>query len=117
MAEYKLNMVDEDEELSDGAASEERYTLSEFLEEIETEIESSFSDSRWVAAEISSVTNNWPGGHCYMELVQTEEGGDKVIAKARATIWREKNRLLTPLFRETAGGDLRGGIKILVKVK
>src|SRR5574344_346842 len=117
MAEYKLNMIDEDEDLMNAAAAEERYTLSEFLEEIETDVENSFSDARWITAEISSITNNFPGGHCYLELVETETGGDKIIAKARANICREKNRMLTPFFRETAGGDLRGGIKILVKVK
>jgi exodeoxyribonuclease VII large subunit len=117
MTEYKLNMMDEDEDLMDGAAAEERYTLSEFLEEIEADLESSFSDARWITAEISSITNNFPGGHCYMELVETETEGDKVIAKARATIWREKNRMLTPFFRETAGGDLKQGMKVLIKAK
>jgi exodeoxyribonuclease VII large subunit len=52
-----------------------------------------------------------------MELVETETEGDKVIAKARATIWREKNRMLTPFFRETAGGDLKQGMKVLIKAK
>src|SRR5574344_452051 len=117
MTEYKLNMMDEDEDLMDGAAAEERYTLSEFLEEIEADVENSFPDARWVTAEISSITNNFPGGHCYLELVETETGGDKIIAKARATIWREKNRMLTPFFRETAGGDLRRGMKVLIKAR
>lgn len=117
MAEYKLNMVDGDEDPNGGAAVAERYTLSEFLEEIEADIEGSFPETRWVMAEVSGVSNNWPGGHCYLELVETEEGGDKVIAKARATIWRDRNRILTPFFKESAGGDLRCGIKILIKVK
>ena len=115
MTEYKLNMTDEDGDLMNEAAAEERYTLSEFLEEIEADVENSFSDARWITAEISSITNNFPGGHCYLELVETETGGDKIIAKARATIWREKNRMLTPFFRETAGGDLRSGMKVLIK--
>lgn len=108
-------MVDEEEGLEESALKKVRCTLSEFLNEVEAEVENSFPDARWVTAEISSITNNWPGGHCYMELIETEEGADRIVAKARATIWRDRNRILTPYFKDSAGGDLTEGLKVLVK--
>lgn len=95
---------------------EKRYSLSEFLEEVKDAIESSLPESRWVAAEISGIQNNWPGSHCYLELIESESGSAKSAAKARAIIWGRRNMVITPYFEKITGSPLAKGMKILVNV-
>jgi exodeoxyribonuclease VII large subunit len=69
----------------------------------------------WVAAEISELKVNY-SGHCYLELV--EKGGDNAVpkAKANAVMWRNHHTMIASYFRSATGGELRAGIKVLVKV-
>ena len=53
-------------------------------------------------------------GHCYLDLVEKDEKSDKVLARARATIWASTYRMLKPYFETTTGYELSSGIKILV---
>ncbi len=100
----------------DPMGGETHLSLSEYLSEIKSVIEGDLPDAVWVVAEIAGVSNSWPRGHCYLELVETDASGRK-FASVRATIWRGVNNALTPIFREATGGDLRVGIKVLVKVR
>lgn len=58
------------------------YTLQRDLKEGLGDL---FPDSIWVKAEIAQISVK-SGGHCYLELVQSEAG--TVIAKVRAVIWK-----------------------------
>ncbi len=95
----------------------EKYTLFELLNRVKDLVADSFSEGVWVVGEIASIRNNWPNGHCYLELHQTEERTSKVIAKANAHIWRSRNYVITQMFREHTGGDLSVGMKVLLYVK
>jgi exodeoxyribonuclease VII large subunit len=53
-------------------------------------------------------------GHCYLDLIEKEERSDKVLARARATIWASTYRMLRPYFETSTGYELTSGIKILV---
>ena len=62
------------------------YTLQRDLKEGLGDL---FPDSIWVKAEIAQISVK-SGGHCYLELVQSEAG--TVIAKVRAVIWKGRVR-------------------------
>lgn len=91
----------------------DKLTLLELNSLIRQEIKSSFPASYWVIAEISEIKIN-PRGHCYLDLVEKDELEDRIIAKARGTIWVRKFRMLEPYFEATTGKKLTAGLKILV---
>lgn len=78
-------------------------------------LERSLFDEYWVQAELSDVRTNTTG-HCYLEFVQKEPGGNNLIAKARGMIWNYVFRLLKPYFEESTGQLFTSGIKVQVKV-
>ena len=86
------------------------YTLQRDLKEGLGDL---FPDSIWVKAEIAQISVK-SGGHCYLELVQSEAG--TVIAKVRAVIWKGLYTLLAAKFRAATGGDLSAGLEILARV-
>ncbi len=77
-------------------------------------LEEMFPQRLWVRAEVASVSAKL-GGHCYLELSQTED--ERVVAKSRAVIWASKWRVLKPFFESVTGESLRPGIEILVQVQ
>ncbi|MFP4525493.1 MAG: exodeoxyribonuclease VII large subunit [Bacteroidales bacterium] len=93
----------------------DKLTLLELNSLIRQEIKNSFPASYWVIAEISEIKVN-PRGHCYLDLVEKDELEDRIIAKARGTIWVRKFRMLEPYFESTTGKKLTTGLKILVNV-
>ena len=58
-------------------------------------LEDMFPQRLWVRAEVASVSAKF-GGHCYLELSQTEDG--RVVARARAVVWASKWRVLKPFL-------------------
>lgn len=89
-------------------------SLSELNFQIKKTIEEQLDASYWVVAEIAQVQVN-SSGHCYLELVQKEE--DKVVAKARATIWAYSYRNISAWFEKIAGSNLQSGMRILANAK
>ncbi len=77
-------------------------------------LEEMFPRRLWVRAEVASVSAKL-GGHCYLELSQTEDG--RVVAKARAVVWASKWRVLKPYFESVTGESLRQGLEILVQAQ
>lgn len=88
-------------------------SLSELNLHIKQTLEKQLSASYWVVAEIAQLQVN-QSGHCYLELVQKEEG--KVVAKARATIWSYTYRNISAWFLRITGRDLEAGMRILANV-
>ena len=68
----------------------------------------------WLRAEISSIKAR-NGGHCYMELSQSDDSG--LIAKANAVIWSSKYRFIAPYFESVTGSPLMEGMVILAEVQ
>jgi exodeoxyribonuclease VII large subunit len=87
--------------------------LSDLQEEIREVLQSSFDRPRWISCEIMDITQNY-SGHCYLDLIEKDEKSDKVLARARATIWASSYRMLKPYFETSTGYELTSGIKILV---
>lgn len=88
--------------------------LLELQEQMREGIESFFPEKLWVSAEVASVQVK-ANGHCYMDLCQSEDG--KVVAKAKAVIWRSRYLPVSNYFRSAVGSDIKAGMQLLVRVQ
>lgn len=89
-------------------------TLYELNNLVSETIALELSQEYWVEAELSEARE--VRGHCYMELVQKEEGTNTPIARASAKCWKNKWMLLGPHFMRITGQQLHAGMKVLLKV-
>ena len=107
--------------------SEKRLTLYELNSLVRETIECEMPEEYWVEAELSECRES--RGHCYMELVQYDEGpagGQAAVlssaraatplARASAKCWASKWMLIRPGFERTTGQRLHAGMKVLLKV-
>ncbi len=69
----------------------------------------------WVTGELSEVRET-TAGHCYIELVERDETGKTLMAKARGTIWSRVYTLLRPYFLEETGQPFAAGLKVMLRV-
>ncbi|MCR5351577.1 MAG: exodeoxyribonuclease VII large subunit [Bacteroidales bacterium] len=88
--------------------------LTELQARLREEIEISFPERCWVRAEIASVQAK-ANGHCYLDLSQSEDG--RIVARAKAVVWRSRYAPLRAYFREATGGDLAAGMEVLLRVQ
>lgn len=88
--------------------------LFEFQTRMKEGIECLFPTRFWLRAEISAVKAR-PGGHCYLELSQSNEDG--LVAKASAAIWSSKYRFIAPYFESVTGSPVSEGMTVLIKVQ
>ena len=82
---------------------------------VKRSIRSCLPDTYWVQAELSDVRSNY-SGHCYLEFIQKDAGGNNLIAEARGTIWSNIYKMLKPYFEQETGQAFTSGIKVLVQV-
>ena len=85
--------------------------LLEFQTKMKEGIERLFPFKVWIKAEISAIKAR-PGGHCYLELSQSNDKG--LTAKASAAIWSSKYRFIAPYFESVTGKQLCEGMTVLV---
>ena len=88
--------------------------LFEFQTRLKEGVESLFPKRLWLKAEISAIKAR-NGGHCYLELSQSNDNG--LIAKASAAIWSSRYRFIAPYFESVTGSPLQEGMSILVEVQ
>lgn len=88
--------------------------LFEFQTRLKEGIESLFPKRLWLKAEVSAIKAR-NGGHCYLELSQSNDNG--LIAKAGAVIWSSRFRFIAPYFESVTGSPLQEGMSILVEVQ
>ena len=88
--------------------------LFELQHRLKQGVESLFPNRIWVKAEVSAIKAR-SGGHCYMELSQSDQKG--LIAKSSAIIWSSKYRFIAPYFESVTGTPLKEGLVILVQVQ
>ena len=88
--------------------------LLELQHRLKQGVESLFPKRIWMKAEVSAVKAR-NGGHCYMELSQSDENG--LQAKASAIIWSSKYRFIAPYFESVTGSQIQEGMVILVEVQ
>lgn len=77
-------------------------------------IDSTMSRSYWVQAELSEAREN--RGHCYMELIEKNEGSNIPIARASAKCWSNVWMLIKPAFIRMTGQEVRTGMKVMLQV-
>lgn len=92
----------------------EHIDLLELQTRLKQGIECLFPSRLWVKAEISAIKAR-SGGHCYMELSQSDSQG--LTAKASAIIWSSKYRFIAPYFESVTGTPLQEGMTILAEVQ
>ena len=88
--------------------------LFEFQTRLKEGVESLFPKRLWLKAEVSAIKSR-NGGHCYLELSQSNDNG--LIAKAGAVIWSSRFRFIAPYFESVTGSPLQEGMSILVEVQ
>ena len=88
--------------------------LFELQHKLKQGVELLFPNRIWVRAEVSAIKAR-SGGHCYMELSQSDQKG--LIAKSSAIIWSSKYRFIAPYFESVTGSPLQEGLVILVQVQ
>ena len=88
--------------------------LHSLLSSLKAGVEERFPSKLWVRAEISAIKARG-GGHCYLELSQSD--GDGLVAKAAAVIWSTKYRFLAPYFTSVTGTTLQEGMQVLLRVQ
>jgi len=96
--------------------NDQQFSLFELQQSVKNGLDDIFPLPVWVKAEISEMTIN-RSGHCYLDLIETEQGTDTVIARSRATIWSYTFRMLRPYFETTTGQAFSQGLKVLVQAK
>ena len=88
--------------------------LYELQNRLKKGIELLFPSRIWLKAEISAVKAR-SGGHCYLELSQSDSKG--LVAKATAIIWSSKYRFIAPYFESVTGSSLTEGMTVLMEVQ
>lgn len=94
--------------------SNQAISLLELNRQLKGAVQSAFPSGLWVRAEIAELREN-RNGHCYLDLVEKDEGSDQVVARMRAMIWSYTYRMLKPFFETSTGRALSNGIKVMVK--
>lgn len=92
----------------------EHIDLFEFQSRLKKGVESLFPKRVWLKAEVSAVKAR-NGGHCYLELSQSDDSG--LVAKANAIIWSSKYRFIAPYFESVTGSPIQEGMVILIEVQ
>lgn len=88
--------------------------LFELQSKLKQGIECLFPSKIWIRAEVSAVKAR-NGGHCYLELSQSNEEG--LIAKSSAVIWSSRYRFIAPYFESVTGSPIQEGMVVLVQVQ
>ena len=89
---------------------EEVFSLSEVLNAVSRTIQRSLAGPYWICAEIAEISYR---GHCYLTLAETDASG-RIIAKCRATIWKNVFDTLSIKFFQQTGLQLASGMRVQV---
>ena len=92
----------------------EIFDLFDLQQKLKKGIECLFPKRIWIRAEVSAVKARG-GGHCYLELSQSDDRG--LVAKASAVIWSSKYRFIAPYFQSVTGSPISEGMVILAEVQ
>lgn len=90
------------------------YSLKQLNEMVKAAVEFSIPDEYWVEAELADVKE--VRGHCYMDLIEKDEAGYGLVARAQARCWRSSWIGVKSKFENLTGCSFRSGIKVMVRV-
>ena len=88
------------------------HSLHRFLTSISNCIDKFYNEKYWIKAEISKLNLYTKSGHCYPELIETQDG--KQIANASGFIHKNDYQRIDQKFRETTGEPLHDGMVVLL---
>lgn len=91
----------------------ESYSLYQLNEYIRRVIALNFREPIWIEAEIVQI-NDSRGNH-YLELIEKEEGGDKIIAQAAGVIWYRNFAFIKKKHGELVYDLLQDGSEVRIK--
>lgn len=91
------------------------FSLLEVAASIKKTLESRYTSSFWVKAEMIKLNLYRHSGHCYPDLVEKKDG--KVVVQLRAILWRDDYMRINATFERVLKEPLKDGIKILFKAK
>lgn len=92
------------------------YTLYELNNLVRSVLEKSLDEEYWVVGELSDATQGY-GGHFYGELIEKEEDGQRILARARVNCWARTYNLLRLRFQHETGQTLHAGMKVRLLVR
>ena len=92
-------------------------TLFELNHIVRSVLESSLDEEYWVEGEFADASVGF-GGHFYGEMIQKDEQGRNIVARARITCWARNYNIISLRFKKETGETLRRGlqVKLLVRV-
>lgn len=91
------------------------FTLLEVAGSIEKTLETRYTSSFWVKAEMLRLNHYPRSGHCYPDLVEKSEGN--IVAQIRANLWSTTYREINRTFTEITKEPLKDGINILFSAR
>lgn len=87
--------------------------LFQLLSVVKDSVADAVPEHVWVRAEIASISVR-RNGHCYMDLVQSENG--QVVAQSKAIVWSGIFGQLSLFFSSVTGTQLEAGQQVLLLV-
>ncbi len=93
-----------------------KLSLSELQLIIRDSLYLALPDFYWVIAEIAEIKQNY-SGHCYLELIEKQDGETSIKARIKAVIWSSRYGFIKSFFENATGETLKEGFKILVKAR
>ncbi len=92
------------------------YTLCELNHLVRSVLESTLDGEYWVVGELSDAKQGY-GGHFYGELIEKEDEGNRILARARVNCWARTYNLLSLRFQHETGQTLHAGMKVRLLVR
>ncbi|MBP5682248.1 MAG: exodeoxyribonuclease VII large subunit [Bacteroidales bacterium] len=89
------------------------FTLSEFAASIQRAIGKFYNSSYWLKAEISKLNLYTRSGHCYPELIESNDGN--ISASFTGFIQKNIYQKLNAKFLSTIGEPLHDGMKVIAQ--
>lgn len=93
----------------------EAYSLFEVNQYIRRVIALNFEEPIWIECEINQVSNS--RGNLYIQLIQEDENGQDVIAKASGTIWYRQFLFIKKKLNDLTDAILTAGVKVKIKAQ
>lgn len=87
------------------------YELNSLVADV---IDTTMARSYWVEAELSEAREN--RGHCYMELIEKNQGSNVPVARASAKCWSNVWSVIMPYFVRVTGQQIHAGMKVMLQV-
>ncbi len=93
------------------------FTLFELSSSIRRTFDKFFNGTYWIKAETSGVSRSATMQSYYFDLIEKEEGTQKIKAKAAAVIWSQRASYLIKKFEDVAQQRFESGLNVLVLVR